>query len=499
MKTLTRDAHIRYRRHDKSGVTRSKRARAGVWMLCLLIMTGVLVSSDTSATSASTRYRRSARQIAPGIKLIRILDRRGPNRIKVLSIDPASRMTIDAVLSNNLLTGFEKTSSMARRRGAIAAINGDYALPWGRPPHVFAADGDLKGTPVLRGRAFAISRDETHAHFGHPSVLVSVANAPTGVEDWRVQLWNERVPRGREIAAYTPAAGGHLRPPRSACSARLYRASRMRWGSDSGTGVVRDYRIDGARCSNQRMRLKRGIVLSARRRSARAHFIKELRRGDVVALKWSLGWRGVLDAIGGNPTLFENGRNTIGECPRSAYFCRRHPRTGVGVKPNGRILFVVVDGRRPRYSIGMRPYQFARLFKHLGATSALNLDGGGSTTMVVRDRVINRPTDPGGERGVSSALVVFRGRDLREREPAPFLSSTGFTQSGDAGTLSASAPNVLSRADASAAAASARRTSLDPASMGGLLDALSKGAFGNRSVELSPGLQRIVTRFRGAR
>jgi hypothetical protein len=498
MKSHTQVADISYRRHGKREMTRSPGARTGVWMLCLLMLTGVLVSSDTSVTSAATRYRRSATQIAPGIRLIRILDRSGPNRIKVLSIDPASRMTIDTVLSNNLLTGFEKTSSMARRRGAIAAINGDYALPWGRPPHVFAEDGELKGTPILGGGAFAISRDEIDAYFGHPSVPVSVANARTGVPKWRVQLWNERDPRGSEIAAYTPAAGGHLKPRRSACSARLYGTSSMRWGGSSGVGVARDYRVDAVRCMRRRMGLKGGTVLSAVRGSARVHFIKELKPGDVVTLKWDVGQRGVLDAIGGSPILLKEGHSTPRKCPYSAYFCRRHPRTGVGVKPSGRLVFVVVDGRRPGYSIGMRPYQFARLFKRLGATSALNLDGGGSTTMVVRDRVINRPTDPGGERGVSSALVVLRGRDSREREPEPYLPTIAFSQSLDGGTVTASAPDAPTRADTSTPGATAKRIMLDPASMGGLLDALSKGAFGSRSVKLAPGLQRIVTRFRGA-
>ena len=167
----------------------------------------------------------------------------------------------------------------------------------------------------------------------------------------------------------------------------------------------------------------------------------------------------------------------------------------MGVKPNGRILFVVVDGRRPGYSIGMRPLQFARLFKHLGATSALNLDGGGSTTMVVRDRIINRPSDTDGERAVSSALVVLRGPDLREQDPAPHSSPTALTQWLDSATQSSWPPNVTSRADTSAEAGAAKLATLDPASTGGLLDALSKGAFGNRSVELSPSLQRIATRF----
>jgi hypothetical protein len=457
----------------------------------MFMIVATFIPSDTGATLAKTRYRRKVTQVGPGIRLIRVLDTLGPNRIKVLSIDPASRVTIDTVLSNNLLTGFETTSSMSRRRDAIAAINGDFALPWGRPPHVFAEDGQLKGTPIPWGRAFAISRDEANAYFGHPSVLVSVADARTEGK-WRVQLWNERRPRASEIAAYTDAVGGYLRPPRAACSARLYRASGMRWGSSSRIGVVRDYRVDAVRCMWHRMRLRRGIVLSARRGSSRAADVKGLRRGDIVALKWRVGWPGVLDVIGGNPTLLEDGRITVGECPRSAYFCRRHPRTGVGVRANGRILLVVVDGRRPG-SIGMTPAQFARLFKRLRATSALNLDGGGSTTMVVRERVINRPSDVTGERAVSSALLVLGGPDRREPEPQPFSTLPSLAELVDPFAMGTRDDNAARLAKEMGAG---RAATLDPASLGGLLDALSKGAFDYGSVRLSSGLRSIVTRFR---
>ena len=130
---------------------RLTRTRRSTWMVGLLMMSLAFTSSDTVGKPAPTRYRRNTTQVAPGIKLIRILDRRGPNRIKVLSIDPESRMTIDSVLSNDRLPGFETTSSMTRRRGAIAAINGDYGLPWGRPPHVFGEDGVLRQRPSRGG------------------------------------------------------------------------------------------------------------------------------------------------------------------------------------------------------------------------------------------------------------------------------------------------------------------------------------------------------------
>ena len=77
--------------------------------------------------------------------------------------------------------------------------------------------------------------------------------------------------------------------------------------------------------------------------------------------------------------------------------------------PNGDILFVTVDGRQ-RQSVGMEIEEFAQLFKYLGAEGALNLDGGGSTTMFLKGDVINNPSD-GQERQVVSSLVVLPGRD----------------------------------------------------------------------------------------
>jgi hypothetical protein len=84
----------------------------------------------------------------------------------------------------------------------------------------------------------------------------------------------------------------------------------------------------------------------------------------------------------------------------------RHPRTLIGVDRQGLIWLVAVDGRQADYSVGMNFAELQRLADRLGLTDALNLDGGGSTTMVVRGKVVNRPSDPTGPRGVSDAIVV---------------------------------------------------------------------------------------------
>jgi exopolysaccharide biosynthesis protein len=66
-----------------------------------------------------------------------------------------------------------------------------------------------------------------------------------------------------------------------------------------------------------------------------------------------------------------------------------------------------VDGRQAPYSDGMTLAELAALMRRLGATDALNLDGGGSTTMVVQGRIVNRPSDQEGERHVGDALAVI--------------------------------------------------------------------------------------------
>ena len=72
----------------------------------------------------------------------------------------------------------------------------------------------------------------------------------------------------------------------------------------------------------------------------------------------------------------------------------RHPRTLIGVDSDGTIWMAAIDGRQPDHSIGMTFADLARLAERLKLRDALNLDGGGSTTMVVKGKIVNKPSDP---------------------------------------------------------------------------------------------------------
>ena len=90
-----------------------------------------------------------------------------------------------------------------------------------------------------------------------------------------------------------------------------------------------------------------------------------------------------------------------------AFVASRNPRTLAGVRPDGTLLLVTVDGRRRGWSAGVTLVEAARVMSYLGARDAINLDGGGSTTMTVGRRVVNRPSDRAGERPVSDALMAL--------------------------------------------------------------------------------------------
>lgn len=118
-------------------------------------------------------------------------------------------------------------------------------------------------------------------------------------------------------------------------------------------------------------------------------------------------------AVGGGPTLLRDGRMSLAWWPRS--IGGRAPRTAAGLTWDGKVLLVTIDGRS-RNSVGATIPEASRYMAALGAREAMNLDGGGSSTMVVGARVINRPSD-GFERAVSNGLLIFPRRPVAVARP----------------------------------------------------------------------------------
>jgi hypothetical protein len=161
-----------------------------------------------------------------------------------------------------------------------------------------------------------------------------------------------------------------------------------------------------------------GSVLVAGRNTLPRHrsLLLGLKRGDRVDVTLALSPFHPVEAVGGRPML---ARDSVilpeVETEGQASFRARNPRTAVGLANQGRrLILAVIDGRQAGYSLGTTLRETADIMLALGARDAINLDGGGSSSLVYRDsakvmRVANKPSDATGERAVGDALAVVKG------------------------------------------------------------------------------------------
>jgi len=118
-------------------------------------------------------------------------------------------------------------------------------------------------------------------------------------------------------------------------------------------------------------------------------------------------WAVVSDAIGGGPILVKDGAPVYrsNEGFTTSQLAPRGPRTAVGQRADGGVVFLTTDGRQPGFSVGMTNFELAQALVRYGAVRGMALDGGGSSTIAFEGTVLNSPSD-GRERAVSTALML---------------------------------------------------------------------------------------------
>ena len=138
---------------------------------------------------------------------------------------------------------------------------------------------------------------------------------------------------------------------------------------------------------------------------------KDVKIGDEVNLTFRCAdeWRDVVTAVGGGDIILEHGIMPDGIVDEE-HEGLDNPRTAVGITREGKVIFFAVDGRRKGHSIGLTLEELASAMRGFDCVQALNFDGGGSTTVIVKDNVTgdyklkNRPTD-GEQRRISSSIL----------------------------------------------------------------------------------------------
>lgn len=140
------------------------------------------------------------------------------------------------------------------------------------------------------------------------------------------------------------------------------------------------------------------------------------------------------NAVAGGPMLLKDGQLLVQEGGP------RHPRTAVGLSSDGRFMYwMTIDGRQPGYSLGTTHYQTAEWLLRVGASQGMNLDGGGSTTMVIADpqtkaKVLNRPSG-GRPRFISSSIGMYADPLKMESRMPVYVAHRGASWDAPENTL----------------------------------------------------------------
>lgn len=348
-------------------------------------------------------FAQDFRAVHDGIEYAQVRHKLGedPVVINLLRLD-RSKVKLDVVHAGDSAVGLEKTSAIAHRRGAVAAINSgffrlDKSLWAGDANGVLMIDGVILSESFADRTALFISDvPTTNLAFGRIRTEISVE---TGGRKLLVDGIN-RQRNNDEIILYDARFGTKtLTDPEgieiSVIDGKIAAITRNKGNSSiAEKGYVLS--VSGKRI-NEVLTVREGQAL----------------RGFAVAYLISGGDRFLLnhvdDIVAGVPQLIKDGRVDITweqEKSSKSFVETRHPRTAIARLKDGKFLMIAVDGRQPGVSVGMNLNELAEYLLSLGATDAMNLDGGGSTTMFVDGKVVNKPSDKEGERKVSDAILV---------------------------------------------------------------------------------------------
>jgi hypothetical protein len=367
-------------------------------------------------------------------------------------------------LAQRQVHGLQRVDQMARQdlgRGAVAGTNGGYWISRrsGNPNGLHVQNGRLTGSNASADGGGIRNRSALGITTSGSLLLDQVATTKTlnlpGGDGVDVRYMNRRVHAAGDVVFYDDQYGDSIHVPPDAVYVQM---DGLRPRSGGGTtGTVRRVQAPD---TDRYFTLQSGqSAVVAHRSSPQAtrDGLRALSNGAAVSMSvrvsatsgagnWPTDLRGALPAGG---TLLRNGQipaltEWTSEAFSTSQFTSRHPRTAIGRTPDGEVLLVTIDGRRSGWSVGLTGRELATTLANLGARDAVNLDGGGSTTMTKGGSIVNRPSETG--RSVASGLFLHTEtppdpRNLTSACPDGQVASAGFTDTG--GSVHASAIDCL--------------------------------------------------------
>ena len=337
--------------------------------------------------------------------------RAGSQAVNIVEVEIGNPViTFESALSNGRVAGLERTSSQAQNHSVdghrvVAAINGDVWAGFSNdmehaPNGLHVEAGELITAGPAGRPTFGVGADGRPV-IGSPLVAVTLTTS-LGIQHVINRV--NQLRRPGEAVLYTPQFGSRTSTAASGVDILIGGLALPLRTSGGWTGIVSQTRpAEGGGPIDPGT-----VVLTVPATSPLVGLIP----GETVSFASTVtaGWESIQHAVGGREWIVRDGVTSIS--PRPASADEIHPRSAIGITADNRLILATVDGRQPGWSAGIRLPELAELMLSRGAVVALNLDGGGSTSLAIRRAgtngavLVNRPSD-GSERAVTNSIQVI--------------------------------------------------------------------------------------------
>ena len=352
-------------------------------------------------------------QVAPGAWHKKLLAPQIPLEIHVLEIDLTNPyMHIESAAANNRLAGWQRTSAMSAANDyeghrVAGAINGDFYDGNGVSINAQVVHGELLKTENINPSDPKYWSTIGFDQQGKPAISLNIFSSFMLTRNASRTIDEINKSRGsNQLILYNSYIAASTGTNSKGCEVLINPLNG--WAVNDTLYCLVEAKAAGA----GNMAIPKGKAVLSGSGNDSTFLADQLQIGDTIRVFLGLiGAPGkLMELVGGFPRIVKDGQNYAVDGYReeggsASFHTDIHPRTGIGFSADSTtVYFVTVDGRQVS-SKGINLIDLADVMISLGVAQGMNLDGGGSTTMVVRNQVKNSPSD-GNERSVANALLA---------------------------------------------------------------------------------------------
>lgn len=342
--------------------------------------------NEKIADSIHKEKRKSSADLPVKYKHISTVINNNIQEIHVLEVDLSTKKAeISPLLSHGRMFGFEELSKIISRCNAYAAINAGFYYEYGDPSGMVVADGRLITKSSGNYPVFVIKEGKAE--------ITQIQNELYMLHNGnRIDLTDiNRIGKAGDVVLYTPDF-----------------SIDNRTSIPNTSVIISNNQVIGININSTPTAIpKEGAVLTFFEPYKHDFEVFPITEKDSINFVCKPEISPDMQAYECGSWIVKDG---ISVAPKKddwvGLLTNRDPRTIVGIKSDGVVVLMTVDGRQPGYSVGVSAKELADYLVEYGIKDAAMLDGGASTEMIVQGKIVNKPSNNGKERPLGGALVV---------------------------------------------------------------------------------------------